>query len=387
MALQLNNFVGFNTGDARELDGTSGSSTTFVSTGPVGGARTNSHCMEMAVDAATNWADLDVSAKNVSDAGVGYIFGVGFQTDDTLVDVVSAFIRIIDSVDAVVCDVTLQTDGDITVFDGNSVQLGTTATPLTDDTWHYIELHIDTIHATTGSGELFIDGISVMSWTNGTSTNTPDALRLRNAGGTNSNVWFDDTYTLTGATDATDRYGHGFEILSYQNAAGATATPDGGIDNNTGTDLSTGTWDDVASTPFAGGAGQYTGYPEYGSVDSVAITEIDGTVIGMKGTWYAWRGGGGGTTHTLGFGIDSDGDWLSFETTPTLNTNTTSIWWSYWYNIAGAPVNGDKMRQGFGTSGRQDILCQEMWCELAHIASTGPPPVSPPQVRITTAGL
>jgi hypothetical protein len=192
---------------------------------------------------------------------------------------------------------------------------------------------------------------------------------------------FDDVYILSGATAASDRLGD-CEVLVYQNDLASATADDGAVGSDPGT-LDTGNWDDSAETP--GNNANNSAFTVTAADSGVAYTDggsragpsgdadIDGdsNIRAWKGVWNADRTGGGGTTHTIYIGHDSDvTDGFDSAIVTLLNGTVDE------FTLLGEtdpPLSTENFAQGFGkSSGGRDFDNRDMWAMLLHIPSAAP---------------
>ncbi len=378
MALQINNFTGFETQGFEETPSVVGSPT-FDTTDPRSGSSA------LNIGGATAQVDLAWVADGITDAGTDYIFGIAIRkTGNPSTEMAFLAIRD-DSGAAAIMSLALQTDGTVQLEDAANGTLDTSAA-LNNDQWYYFEVYAE-LNSASGAWEWFQDGISI-------GNNTGADLTDGNAFGSATSVMriaatpvittllVDDLYILSGATAATDRLGGGTisempEVFMYQNDL-ASATADLSAVSGGGAVLNSGNWDDAAETPGnETNSADFTGTP----LDGVAYTDggsragpsgdsnIDGdsNIKAWKGIWHAERGGGGATTHTIYIGNDADTEGNFDNTTIALLNNTEADF--EFLGETDPPLSTENFAQGFGLVGNQDFRCREMWATLLHVPS------------------
>ena len=122
------------------------------------------------------------------------IVGCAIRTD-TLANAATGFLNFEES-GVLHMSLRYQLNGSIAVYRGSTLLANSAAALISINTWYYLEFKA-TIHDTTGSYEVRLDGTPIM-----TASGSPAALDTRNAG-TSGLV---DTIMLTGHTSATDRW-------------------------------------------------------------------------------------------------------------------------------------------------------------------------------------
>lgn len=369
MALQINNFTGFETQGNEEAAATTGSPS-YPTTGQRSG---NSNLRFTGADAyVLPWV------ANVSDAGANYIFRFAFKIDTSI----GSLCFILDDTGSAIFDVRIVTGGNLTIRDANASDLDTSSATYNDGSWHTVTVYA-ALNSASADWEWFIDGTSEGSGSGADLTDgnafgsSSSGIQFQGSSGITKD--FDDVYILSGATAASDRLSD-CEVFGYQNGAGNTATPDGGLSGvgtSGGDALDTGTWDIIDDTPRTGtDSAQYTAAGA-GSVDTDHSTRggpsgdsnVDGdsNIKAIKGVWRLERNNGAGTTHSIGMGDSGDTDVAA--TTVSLNTAEETFEWLRETNL---PTASQFIRQGFGRgSGGRDILCHEMWAMVLHVPSAG----------------
>ncbi len=371
MALTINNFVGFETGDTTELLSVDGT-LTF----PAGRSGTFSILLDASGDSFT----VLPTSTSVADAGGNYIIGFAFKMAATTSSL--GLFNVIDSAGASIMDVVvLATSSLLTLNDATDSVLDTSVAAYDDGEWHYIEIYAD-LNSASGDWEWFIDGVSEGSGagadlTDGNSWPSAGDSSLLFLGNANVNMHYDDIYILSGATASTNRLGDATlasmpEIFGYSHSVtGATPT--------VGDDLNAGGWED---TIVAAGNGEYTaaglteGAVDFDGPNGDANVDGDSNIKAIKYWFNVDRDGGGGSTHHVLLGNSSqaigalpsfvDGvDWPEITQTPA----------DYFIvSEASLPTASQDITAGFGiTSGGQDIHLYNSMVFLLHVpdADTG----------------
>ncbi len=381
MALQINNFTGFETQGFEEASATAGTPTFETTDQRSGGAA-------IACDSTQSF-DLPWVADGITDGGASYIFGfaIRFPTfpsgDPSIIEITD------DSAGGRICTVVfINTTSKLRLFDAVDGTLGSDSSVLTVDTWHYVEVYAD-LNSASGAWEWFLDGVSQGSntgadFTDGNAFGSATSFLRCLHGAVSGTVWFDDVYILSGATAASDRLG-GItinempEVFMYQNDRNeGDGTADLSAISGGGLTLNSGEWTDAANTPGNDtSSADFTGTP----LDGVAYTDggsragpsgdsnIDGdsNIKAWKGIWRAERGGGGATTHTIYMGNDADTEGNFDSDTITLLNNEEADF--EFLGETDPPLSTENFAQGFGVSGNQDFRCREMWATLLHVPS------------------
>ncbi len=116
-----------------------------------------------------------------------------------------------------------QTSGEIIVDRGSTQLFSTSGLGLLTGTWYYIELKIF-IHDTTGTVELWVDGVKEIDETSvDTRNGTPSTITHLYLMGDSFDAQFDDLYVLDDSgADATDRLGDSRVETVFPDADGAT---------------------------------------------------------------------------------------------------------------------------------------------------------------------
>jgi hypothetical protein len=373
MALTINNFTGFETQGNEEASATA-STPAYATTGQ----RTGGACLE--VNGVGESYDLPWVVPGVTDAGNKHIVFFAFKCSSGA----GRFtVYVLDDSAGVIAQVGVLSAGDLRLYDANGTALDTTSgTDYRDASWHTIHVYAD-LNSASGGWEWWVDGTSEGSGSAADLTDgnafgsASSALRLERTAGT---VNFDDVYILSGATATTDKFDDA-EVFMYQNGAGATQTPDGGLvtvgtSGGDATDL--GNWSTTADTPYSSTTIRYdVTAARGGSVDTdhstrggpSGDTNIDGdaNIKSVKGVWEADRSNGSGTTFYLGMG--DSGDTNVADNTVTLGTSNPAFYERIFTNL---PTSSQFIRMGVGkSSGGRDIFCREMWAMVLHVPAGG----------------
>ena len=374
MALQINNYTGFETQGAEESFALAGTPS-YPTTDPKSGA---AHLSLDSGDRYTlRWVEDDRT-----DQGNDYIITFGLKVGDKTPGSNNGFFRVQEDGAGVAFELIATTAGNILVEDANGSTIRTLTDPLSTTTYQLWQIYFQ--HSASGTIEIFIDGVSqgedtAQDLTDGLALSGNAGIRFSGPNGITSPWLVDDVLIQSGAASAADRYSD-VEVFKYQSTKAST-TPDDG-----GTTLNAGTWDKAGETPLAATATN----PEYtsagaGAVDSNAAdgspegpkndARIDGdsNIKAIKGISNMKRSGGGGTDHFILLGNDVDGTTRSVDLAPT-----TAFVNYFFLSELGTivPLSTEYCRIGFETSGDQDFECQEMWAMLLHVpAAVGPPPI------------
>ena len=260
--------------------------------------------------------------------------------------------------------------GNLVIVDANNVEQATVSAPFAQNTWYYVELYCKE-SGTIGEATLFIDSTQVAALTNQDfSTGTAPSTRADFTGSliVGEDIWIDDHYHLQ-VDSAADRLGPS-EVLAYQ-TGNLTATSD--LSNN----LDTGVWNNAGKTPLETATTRisFTGSPDLGSVyfddaasggrgpgPSGGAYTLNGTLRGAKYCGWFFRGTGGGSTHSMYVGNNTDG-----VTARTILLGTSAGWMESYETAATiVPSASEVFAMGFGTGGAQDVLCDEMWAMVLH---------------------
>lgn len=356
MALILNNFIGFETGGLEELVSVSGSPT--VSSLVV---RTGRY--SCAIEGAGERVEINAFEES-SDAGDDYILGFAFNSADASPDNFQNIFRAKDTLGTTIWVLKISTTG-LRLSDN----LGTNfdgSTPLSDDTWHYIEIRWQDL--ASGEFDLFLDGSSEISVTGAdlTTGTALDRYWLEDSAGTIN--YYDDFYCYSGATGTSDFLGPGVEVLgAFQNTV-EDATDQGST-------LDQGTWTLVGHTPLVDeGFGDSAAYTSNSAETGFTICDegdrdgpdglITGTSKGAKWTHRLARGSGSGTIHKSRAGKNTTVE----DTTVTLSTAFASKVTIKESTTHMPNVNTDSFAQGFlKETGGRNIFCAEMWAFLLHV--------------------
>ena len=160
------------------------------------------------------------------------------------------------------CGVRINTDGTLSACRGNQAAvLGTTAAPIIGDgAWHYIEV-MTTIHDSTGSMEIRVDGVQVLNVT-GVDTKQGTAAqadRVRFYGTANTSDRYDDLYILDNAGSVNNALLGDCRVLTCRAASDASVqwSRSTGSTNYTLVDDDTVSTSDYVHTTTAGHIDRY----------------------------------------------------------------------------------------------------------------------------------
>lgn len=370
MALVLNNFVGFETGDYEECIASYGAPIIGEATPHAG-----DYYMAMAGD---DGVDVAMITGGTSSQGDDMIVGLALRRTDAPSDDRDFFFAYDDD-DNLLWKLVAKTNDKIEAYDSANTLLGTSTSTIADTpAWSYVEIRWQ--HVNSGDFDLWMDGGSEFSYATAdcfqasTLSENDAYYRLMPETGTMVGYHYDCLYMMSGASGTGDFLGES-EVFKYQSVK-ASDTPD------TGDVLDAGTWDKAGETPLAATATN----PEYtdtgaGSVDTNAANgfpegpkndaRIDGdsNIRGMKGVSNMKRSGGGGTAHYILMGNDVDG------TTRSVDIDPTAAFVTYFFisELASiVPLSTEYCSIGFEMDNAQDYECQEQWAMLLHVPSVGP---------------
>ena len=371
MALQVFNFNGFETGGLEEAGGTAG--TPVVTT-------TNAR--------APSVYNLNLAASDnyhivlrhifTPTAADNYIIGFDLFIEATTL-AHAGILKVADSAAAVILTISLNSSGNLLLLDANGDTLDTSVGTYDDDAYHLVEVYAD-LNSASADWEWFIDDVSEGSGSGAdlTNGNSLAVIRLKLLGEADPEIYIDNIYVLNGARWPHQRLGH-VEVIGYQNGAGATATPDGGlsgIGTSGGDALTTGTWDIVDDTPRTG-------------VDTADYGPTDGEKAGSVDTDHSTRGGPSGDsdidsnenikaqklvarmskgTGTLslvriGIGDSGDTDVADVPVTPSTSEGTLGML------TEDVPQRNQRSRHGFGADDLFEgypVHVHEMWSMILH---------------------
>lgn len=391
MALQVNNFTGFETQGEEEASATLGS-VLFDTTNQ----RNGGSCLD--TDGASGEYILPWVEGGVTDAGVNHIVGLALHASDKTPSTDADIVRIRDDSGANIFTLRLLTSGNIELWDAADSSFRTLTDPLNESDYVFIEIYFGDINTASGTVQVFIDGNSDgedtgVDLTSGNSfgSATSDLAVIE---ASVSLQWFwDDLYILSGAADADDRYGD-FAVKMYQNTVEDDTDQEGTLDS--------GTWAACGETPldeesdanaasYQGGA--TTGYTLTDDADSNARagpendTDVAGaTIKAAKWIWRRKRGNGQGRTHRNTYGSSNGG--IAVETGDlTLTTSySTSFQLSEMPDIL-IPNDDDHFFIGFWKSAvaGQDTFCAEQWAMLGFVPAV--PSVDVTRIPLVGVGI
>ncbi len=369
MALQLNNFTGFESRGPEEAESTQGS-ITF----PTGSPR--SGIAELSVPAASN-TFFRLPWVVGTDAGADYIFGIGIDfaslTDDT-----SGVVHVRDSAGTVILNVRVGASSKIVIRDNVGTDVITATNAISTGSYVYIEVYFQHI-GTNANGELFIDGVSEGTTTTAdfSAGNNLDSTATLSIKSDTSNAFTaEDVYILSGASSAADRLGDA-EVFGYQ-------TSDTGTTN-----LLNGSWDETGDTPGVEEA-DGTAVEVAGASSTTAVSDLDdgtnargreggptagaadvsGTIKGAKYVFNLKRINGSGTSLRYLFGNADDGE-TSSANISTILTTTYAIFEELSEAAGVVPTASENFSFGLsaGTDdvGNRTIFAADIWAMLLHV--------------------
>ncbi|MDX9689775.1 MAG: hypothetical protein RBT70_04815 [Alphaproteobacteria bacterium] len=187
-------------------------------------------------------------------------------------------------------------DGLLRLWRGDQTTLlATSSIALPTGSWNFIELKT-TIHDTTGSMELRVNGVTVATYTGDTkySSTIGTARSIRLSGGVYSSSlygWIDDLYICDGTgTTNNDFLGDCRVDTLYPNGVGATAqfTPTGSATN----------WENVDDVPSDEDS-SYNASDTVGTIDSFTFTDmavLNASVFGVQANILARKDDAGSRT-------------------------------------------------------------------------------------------
>ncbi len=239
--VKLNNFWGAEIGGLEEATLTSGVPSV---------SSVRAHSGKYSYLLSDNADTIQLHALETGDvtAGVWTIFGFAVYRPSGAAWAVSILENEVSNCIEIACN----TSGLMTLDDANNDPLATES-GTASDSWLYIEVYF--VHAVAGAYEVFINDISVMSGDAQDFFNfapVADTVKLFNSG--SADVWIDDVYFMSGASDVTpaDRLGS-VEVLAFRSNKGSNVPDDSG-DN-----LHVGTWNLVQGGKFLAAApSEYT---------------------------------------------------------------------------------------------------------------------------------
>ena len=378
MALQVNNFTGFETGDTLEALSIAGSPTFPITDVRSGGRKL---FLDVGSEKYTlPWVD------NVTDAGGDYIIGFAVKFASTSSDP-TAFATVSDTNGSII-EINVDNNNSIVVESQGVDQITSSEEVIGTSSYHYIEVYFQ--HSDSGNAELFIDGVSqgtatAQDFSRGGSLDSTVGLLFNHDG--SNDISIDDVYILSGASSASDAFGDA-EVFPYQNTA-EDATDQGDT-------LADGTWALVSETPLNEGTSNDAQYVDTGNLTGSTICD-EGTRAGPSGDanvdgdsnikaakWIGRfkRGAGGGRTHNFYGGNDGAGanhaTWIASNDAKTLAMSLDTVYATFTMlsESTEVPSSTEDFQYGFSKSatGGQDIFCGDIWAMLLHVPSTGPAP-------------
>ena len=373
-ALTLNNFVGFETNGLDEALSSAGT-VSFTN------AAASVHSGDFAIDShgINDEYDIAIITGGSTDSDNDFIVGFWIRIVNKAPSTEGPFFLIFDDSSNLLLEIQVELDDDIRLEDANSDTVCTVTDPFTLDTYHLFELRWQ--HSASAAIDVHIDGSSVCSETAQDLTDGgaigPDAALYRIIGIGSYFYDFDDFYAYSGGTGTGDFLGDA-EVFRYQNRTNSTTNDD---DCNAFTNtLDAGVWQDLGETPLAPDATE----PEYSSaIDGGSIytddtqsgdngrhgphgdTEVDGdsNIRGAKMLGRFRRGNGGGTTHRMCYGNDTNE-----ESNVIVTLDVTFLNFIVIFTSSGTePLSTEHFLQGFFTDGARDIFGEEMWSFILHV--------------------
>lgn len=362
MALQVNNYCGFESEDGSEAVATSGSPT-YPTTDPATGVA------HLSLSDGDTF-DLPWIVGGLTDQGNDYIVQLKVKPlDKTTAAFGGDFLVIRDSADAIILRLGGLQNADVRVFDANGVTIRTITDPLDEANYTHLAVHFQ--HSATATVEVFVDGSSQgqdtnQDVTNGNSLNSSAVARLEGPDGVSSDWRFDDVVIFSGAADAGDRKsavkinGHFCDETTDTADNPSDTVPVGP------TALDSGTWDNTAD--FSTGRAAYTASTADGGADGVALdAEIVEDPIAMKFVCLMQRSGGGGSEHYVVWGNNSDGNARSADLDPTASD---AVYEGITESASLVPLASETLEMGFEKdAGGQDFDCLGLMISLLHVPS------------------
>ena len=150
VALQNNNFTGFETQGAEEA-----LSTTNTPTYPTTDPRTGQ--AHLSLDAGDVY-ELPWIETGKTDQGNDYIVTFAIKVGDKTPTVLNRMVGVKDSAGAILFDLRVATNGDVELRDNVSGLIRTLTDPLSTTVYQLWQIYFQ--HSATGTIEIFIDGIS-----------------------------------------------------------------------------------------------------------------------------------------------------------------------------------------------------------------------------------
>ncbi len=363
MAFTLNNLIGFETGGLEEANS--------INNAPiVQGSVVNTGAFALHFDnVSADQYFFEPFEGQTSDAGDQYAIGFAFRTDDLTVSANYVLFRATGTGSNQISLAVDASTAELVLLDSTLTEVGRSTPTLSVDTWHYIEVYWE--NADPGVAEVFLDGVQVISVAAEAFFLVAafDTLVVEGTTANSHNIYFDDIYTASGLTAASELLGPS-EVIPYRSNK-ASATPDDG-----GADLDIGQWVDVQTIPFSGSIGaEYTASSAAGAVDTDDVggsagtggpatdNNITGPINGVKAICRMERGGGGASAHFILLGNDGDGTTRSADLNPS-NQPANFFFVSEAATIV--PTASEVLRIGFETTGAQDFECYDMLGQILH---------------------
>jgi hypothetical protein len=357
MALQLDNFCGFETQGGHELTvstGTPGYDTTIF--------RGFGATSLLLTGSAGENVDLASNAGTTS-AGTGKIVSFYFRASS--VNGSNNFLQARTSSASIwSLAINVSDDGKIS-FAGNA----SASVVITINTWHLIQVYWDNV--ASGAVTIYVDGVEAINLTGEDMSGTLEAYRFNNSSASATHH-YDDFACWSGAAGVSEFLAD-YSIKKYQ-AKGTSLTEGGDA-------LTNGTWDATGDTPGVddadGTAAEYDGGALSGWITTDAGSETDvgpntdsdvDTIVGAKWVHRLKRGTGSGTTHNAYVGNSGDGVTAKTKTVGASYGNHMTL------SVAAGemPTTNEYFRSGFGKgAGGREIFCAEQWAMLLFEPPTG----------------
>lgn len=358
-------FAGAETGGIEEISSTSGT-VSSVTTNPRSGA----YCYELAVGATARFILVGGSSRVLH----GFAVYINSSLPSSVTIIAQSTRAGVPG--TITCTIQLDPAGHLAFVDSIPSTLYTTVGTLSVNKWYYIEFSEDGSSSSVGFFRVRGDNIDESSGP--VSANFAGVLggaTLSVLGNTSGDVIrYDDIYSISPSTELGTNFPGPCSVLAYQ-SGNTTATSDAG--NN----LNTGVWNNTGKTPVetATTRASFTTTNSNGQVilddaanggrglgPSSGEYQFTTPIYAVKVSAKMFRGSGSASTFSL-YICNNRGTPYSSHTgnsSPSLTTSPT-FQESYDDESGGsgsiAPLASDKLVIGFGTSGAQDVLVDEMW--------------------------
>jgi hypothetical protein len=277
----------------------------------------------------------------------------------------------------------LEADGDIRLQETALGDVATATAPLSDNTWHRFRIRY--LSGTTGNVQVWVDGTDIFGGSQSTDSSQPVAGVSHGGpladGGTSYYTGSVNHFNSTASTDGIDA---DFEIIGpYQGDAVASATPD--VGETTGVpandDLDSGTWATAQEIPFddetdaasatyenALQGGIFTDGTTRAGPSGDSRVDGDSNIKAWKHLFRADRGTGGGVTHRMWTGNDSDdivNDGISLDI--TVGTSPTNFYFVTDVSTS-MPTSSQNFMLGMGKTGTsRHLQLREMAGFVLHV--------------------